>query len=127
MSVGTKRIYDPQERTDGTRVLVMRLWPRGVKKEKIDHWFRDLGTDPPLIKAWKTGKLSWPEFRKRYLAGLQKAEAQAQLTELRALAKTGTVTLLCSCPDESRCHRGILKEVLTTKTATPRGRRHPRR
>ena len=113
MSVKTKRIYDPPERTDGTRVLVMRLWPRGVKKEKIDHWFKDLGTDPPLIKAWKTGKLSWSEFRKRYLAGLQKAEAEAELKKLRALARKGPVTLLCACPDEARCHRGILKEVLT--------------
>ncbi len=125
MSVKTKRIYDPPERTDGTRVLVMRLWPRGVKKEKIHHWFKDLGTDPPLIKAWKTGKLSWPEFRKRYLAGLQEAEAQAEIKKLRALAREGPVTLLCSCPDEARCHRGILKEVLTRKASTPRGHASP--
>ncbi len=113
MSAKTKRIYDPPEPGDGVRVLVMRLWPRGISKEKVHHWFKALGTEPALIKAWKGGKLSWPELRKRYLAGLKDPEAQAQLTELRALAKTETVTLLCSCPDESRCHRGILKQLLT--------------
>ena len=113
MSVRTKRIYDPPQRADGTRVLVMRLWPRGISKEKVDHWLKDLGTDPPLIRAWKAGRLSWAELRRRYLAGLKRAEAQAQLAELRTLARTGPVTLLCACPDESRCHRGILKQLLT--------------
>lgn len=113
MSVKTKRIYDPPERADGTRVLVMRLWPRGVSKGKIDHWFKGLGTDSPLIRAWKAGRLSWAELRRRYLAGLKRAEAQAQLAELRTLARTGPVTLLCACSDESRCHRGILKQLLT--------------
>jgi uncharacterized protein YeaO (DUF488 family) len=113
VSVKTKRIYDPPERADGTRVLIMRLWPRGVSKGKIDHWLKDLGTDPPLIRAWKAGGLSWAELRRRYLAGLKRAEAQAQLTELRALVRAGPVTLLCACPDESRCHRGILKQLLT--------------
>ncbi len=115
MSVKTKRIYDPPEAADGTRVLVMRLWPRGISKEKVDHWFKTLGTDPPLIRAWKAGKLSWVELRRGYLAGLKRAEAQAQLAELRALVRKGPVTLLCSCPHESRCHRGILKQLLTRR------------
>src|SRR3990172_8402742 len=115
MKVRTKRIYDPAERTDGIRVLVMRLLPRGVRKEKIDHWCKDLGTDPPLIRAWKAGKLSWTELRRRYLAGLTRAEAQAQLAELRTLLRARPLTLLCSCPDESRCHRAILKALLTKR------------
>ncbi len=113
MSAKTKRIYDPPEPGDGARVLVMRLWPRGISKDKVDHWFRALGTDPDLIKSWKGGKLSWPEFRRRYLASLQKAEAQAELKKLRVLAREGPVTLLCSCQDETRCHRGILKELFS--------------
>ena len=116
MKVKTKRVYDSPEQADGARVLVMRLWPRGVKKEKIDHWFKALGTDLALVRAWKAGRLSWAELRRGYLAGLKRAEAQAQLAELRTLARTGPVTLLCACPDESRCHRGILKQLLTTKT-----------
>ena len=110
--VQTKRIYEPKGPTDGTRVLVMRLWPRGIKKNSVDIWLRDLGAELPLIKTWKRGKIAWPEFRRRYLAGLKRPAAQEQLRELKALAKTGPVTLLCACPDESRCHRGILTRLL---------------
>lgn len=113
VSVRTKRVYDPRSPGDGTRVLVMRLWPRGIKKSHVDCWLKELGAGIPLIKAWKTGTLtSWPEFRRRYLAGLKKPVTQAQLRELKALAKKGRVTLLCACPDEFRCHRGLLKRLL---------------
>lgn len=110
--VKTKRIYELKGPGDGTRILVMRLWPRGIKKSAVDIWLRELGAELPLIRAWKGGRLAWPEFRRRYLAGLKKPAAQAQLNELKALAKAGPVTLLCACPDESRCHRGILKRLL---------------
>ena len=109
----TKRIYDSKEPRVGTRILVMRFWPRGIKKSHVDGWFKDLGAEPPLIKAWKAGKIAWPEFERRYLAGLKKAGAQAQVEELKALTKKGPVALLCACPDEARCHRGILKRLLT--------------
>ena len=113
VSVKTKRVYDPRSRGDGMRILVMRLWPRGIKKSHVDRWLKELGAEIPLIRAWKSGTLtSWPEFRRRYLAGLKKPAARAQLHELTALAKNDRVTLLCACPDESRCHRGILKRLL---------------
>jgi len=113
MSVRTKRVYDPKAPGDGMRVLVMRLWPRGINKSHVDHWLKELGAELPLIKAWKTGKLtSWPEFRRRYLAGLKKPVAQGQLRELKALARKGRVTILCACPGESHCHRGLLKRLL---------------
>ncbi len=110
--IRTKRIYEPGEIQDGNRVLVMRLWPRGIRKEAVDLWLRDLGADPANIKAWKAGRLEWPEMRRRYLAGLRRPEAQAALAQLRALARLGTVTLLCSCEDETRCHRRLLKQAL---------------
>ena len=113
--VRTKRVYEPNAPGDGTRILVMRLWPRGIKKKHMDAWLKELGAEVPLIKAWKTGKLSWPEFRRCYLAGLRKPVARTQLRELRALARKGRVTLLCSCPDESRCHRGLLKRLLVPR------------
>ena len=111
--VKTKRIYEPKAPGDGTRILVMRRWPRGIKKSHVDHWLKELGAELPLIKAWKAGKLSWPELKRRYLAGLKKPPAQAQLGELKAFARKGRVTLLCACPDEARCHRGLLKRLLT--------------
>jgi len=114
MSVRTKRVYDPKARGDGTRVLVMRLWPRGIKKGHVDIWLKELGAELPLIRAWKAGRLtSWPQFRRRYLAGLKKPAARTQLQELRALARKNRVTLLCACPDKSRCHRSLLKPLVT--------------
>jgi uncharacterized protein YeaO (DUF488 family) len=92
----------------------MRLWPRGIRKSHVDTWLKELGAEPALIKAWKAGHLSWAERRRRYLAGLKNAKAQAALQELRGLAREGPVTLLCACPDEARCHRGILKRLLSS-------------
>src|SRR5262249_27631994 len=103
-AVRTKRIYAPSSPDDGVRVLVMRLWPRGIKKTAIDLWLKDLGADVANLRAWKAGKLDWPEMRRRYVAGLEQPPAAAALTELRTLASKRKVTLLCSCEEESHCH-----------------------
>jgi uncharacterized protein YeaO (DUF488 family) len=58
-----KTIYDPKSKDDGFRVLVMQYWPRGVRKQKVDVWYRDLGTSKELIKAWKAGTITWPASR----------------------------------------------------------------
>ena len=107
--VGTKRVAEAAAAEDGTRVLVMRLWPRGVKKTAADHWLKGLGTPLDLIRQWKAGTISWKVLEKAYLGHLRTAEARADLATLAALAHRGPVTLLCTCPDEARCHRGILK------------------
>jgi uncharacterized protein YeaO (DUF488 family) len=111
-AVRTKRIYEPEEKGDGTRVLVMRLWPRGIRKERVDLWLKELGAPLTLLREYRAGKMKWSDYRKRYLAGLKSAVAQADLEELKRLVKAGPVTLLCSCLEESRCHRGILKRLL---------------
>jgi len=107
-----KSIYDPKSPRDGLRVLVMRYWPRGIKKERVDIWFRDLGTSPKLIKAWKSGTVSWVEYRKAYLTEVKGKSEQAIIRELAKRAKTQKLTLLCSCRDHTRCHRAILKELI---------------
>jgi len=107
--VRTKRIAEPAAADDGTRVLVMRLWPRGVKRTSADHWLRGLGTPLDLIRQWKAGTISWETLETAYRRHLRTAEARADLAALTALARRGRVTLLCTCPDEARCHRGILK------------------
>lgn len=112
IAVATKRVYEPTGRRDGLRVLVMRLWPRGVRKSAVDLWLRELGADVANIRAWKAGRLTWPRMRARYLAGLELPVAAAQLAQLRTLARRRRVTLLCSCRDEARCHRGVLKALL---------------
>jgi len=107
-----KSIYDPKSADDGFRVLVMRYWPRGVGKEKIDVWYKDLGTSRELIKAWKGGKITWPQLKKRYLADLKDEDKQQLIQQLAQLAKTRKITLLCGCRDPNRCHRMILKEQI---------------
>ena len=110
--VKAKRVYEPSDRSDGLRVLVMRLWPRGIRKSAVDLWLKDLGADVDNIRAWKAGRLGWPEMRSRYLAGLRQPPAAAALGRLRSLAARRTLTVLCACEDEARCHRGILKSIL---------------
>ena len=106
--LGTKRIYEPAARADGTRVLIMRYWPRGIEKAHVDRWLRELAPVIPLLRAILDGKIGWAEYRRRYLAGLAREEARAQLDEVRALARRGRVTLLCGCADPTRCHRTLL-------------------
>ncbi len=113
--VCTKRVQDPTTPDDGVRVLVMRLWPRGVKKTVADHWLKGLGTPLDLIRQWKAGRISWEAFEKGYRQHLRTAEARADLATLVGWARRSRVTLLCTCPDEARCHRGVLKrEILAT-------------
>ena len=108
----TKRVYDKPERSDGTRVLVMRLWPRGVRKSAIDLWLKDLGAEIGNLRAFKAGRIGWPEMRRRYLAGLKREPAAGALKRLRAMARRGRVTVLCSCADVKRCHRSLLRGAL---------------
>ena len=110
--VATKRVYQPAAPSDGVRVLVMRLWPRGIRKSQVDLWLRDLGAEIGNLRLWHAGRLSWPELRRRYLAGLRRPPASEALATLRALARRLRVTLLCSCADPARCHRTILAGVL---------------
>ena len=114
----TKRVYDAASPEDGVRILVMRFWPRGVARTAVDFWFRELGTSPSLIKKWKGGAIRWTEFRRAYRRELQDPAARQAITEIRKLVDKQPATLLCSCEDEARCHRSILKQVILQGTAT---------
>jgi uncharacterized protein YeaO (DUF488 family) len=123
----TKRVYEPADPADGLRVLVMRLWPRGIAKNAIDLWLKDLGAERELLREWKAGRLTWSGLRRRYLAGLERPEAQTALATLRSLAGRQRVTLLCACPDENRCHRGLLRVLIERRTSKPAAPRPARR
>ena len=110
--IATKRIYDPPAESDGTRALIMRLWPRGIRKSRVDLWLKELGPVLPLLRAFRAGEVDWAEYQRRYRQGLARPEAQAQLAAVRAYAKAERVTLLCGCPDEARCHRSLLRAYL---------------
>ena len=110
----TKRIHDPPSSDDGYRLLVMRLWPRGIRKAAVDSWEKDLGPSRELLESFQTGKLSWEELAVRYR---EEMSTRSELLErYRDLARRQTVTLLCSCPDEAHCHRSLLKEILESVT-----------
>ena len=105
-----KRIYDPPSPDDGYRLLVMRLWPRGVPKAAVDAWEKDLGPSRELLTSFRARKLNWEGFTDRYR---EEMSARGELVaRYRDLARRQTLTLLCSCPDDARCHRTLLKEIL---------------
>lgn len=88
----------------------MALWPRGVKKEKVDVWLKELGTPKDLIKKWKGGKVTWAQFSSEYRRSLRGKEAL--LESLRRDSASGTVTLLCTEKEGEKCHRHLLKEAI---------------
>ena len=126
MDVVTKRIYEPAAPEDGHRVLIMRLWPRGIRKDRVSVWFKELGPVPALLRAYLDETITWAQYVPRYLAGLARAEAQAAIADVRRLGASGRITLLCGCPDEARCHRSLLKAYLLDSARAAPGRR-PRR
>jgi len=108
--VKTKSIYEPPAADDGYRVLVMYYWPRGVAKDKVDAWEKQLGTPPELIKQWKAQEITWPQLRRAYLQAIK--DRQEAIAALATRAERQTVTLLCSCKDANHCHRTILAELI---------------
>ena len=107
-----KTVYDKPAPSDGKRILVMRLWPRGVRKDSIDLWLKDVGTSRELIKKWKSSKITWAQFEKRYYNEM-KGELQRKLIkEIADYARKGPITLLCTDKDPKRCHRSLLKKLV---------------
>jgi uncharacterized protein YeaO (DUF488 family) len=120
----TKRIYEPSAAFDGSRVLIMRLWPRGIRKERVDVWLKELGPVPTLLREFLDERITWDEYVPRYLAGLARPEAQEAIAEVRRRARERRVTLLCGCADEQRCHRSLLRAyLLNSPRARPRSAR----
>ena len=107
-----KRVYDEPMAADGKRILVDRLWPRGIAKEKarIDEWLKEIAPSDELRKWFGHDPARWDEFRERYRREL---EAKAELLSgLRKLAGKGTVTLLFAARDEEHNNAVVLKEML---------------
>ena len=105
-----KSVYSPPEKSDGQRILVMTLWPRGISRDKVDLWMKELGTPRDLIKRYKSGKMSWKEYAAAYRGSLRGKEEL--LRSLAKESKKGTVTLLCTEKDPGSCHRSLLKEAI---------------
>jgi uncharacterized protein YeaO (DUF488 family) len=111
MSFQIKRIYEPAERSDGIRILVDRLWPRGLSRQKahLDHWIKDIAPTPAL-RTWFNHKPErFVEFRKRYKKELA---ANSVLAELQKLGARKRVTLLYGARDPEINHAIVLQAVL---------------
>lgn len=114
MTVQLKRAYDPPSKSDGTRILVDRLWPRGLTKAKarIDLWLKEIAPSNELRKSFHSAGMEWKDFRRRYLAELKKHQPELEI--LRNKARAGTVTLIFSSHDREQNQAIILKKLLTS-------------
>lgn len=112
MAVRLKRAYDPPELSDGYRVLIDRLWPRGVtkKRARLDEWARELGPSSELRRWFGHDPDKFDEFRRRYRHEL--AAHGEKLRELRARARKGMLTLVYSARDNEHNDAVVLAELL---------------
>ena len=116
--IKTRRVYEPPHASDGFRVLVDRLWPRGLSKDaaRVDLWMRDIAPSTGLRKWFAHDRAKWPEFQQRYHDEL--GSKQELVAELLARAKTGDLTLLFAAQDEA-CNNAV---VLLKHLKRPRRR-----
>jgi len=108
------RVYDKPSPEDGARVLVDRLWPRGLRKDaaKLDYWTKDIAPSTELRTWYQHDPAKFDEFRSRYLAELSAPQEQAALDRLRALAAARPVTLLTATRDVDISEAEVLAEFL---------------
>ena len=122
--VAIKRIYERATSRDGMRVLVDRLWPRGLTKAEaaIDEWLRDLAPSNELRRWYHARPDEWQSFRKKYLGELSQPEAQDSLHQLYQLAhKKKPLTLLFASKNETHNNAAVLKELLEGRRKPPTG------
>jgi uncharacterized protein YeaO (DUF488 family) len=114
MSFEVKRAYEPAAEKDGRRILVDRIWPRGISKDNLhlDGWYRELAPSTQLRKWFGHDPERWPDFQKRYTAELKRAEVRDCLRELAAMGKRGRVTLVYGARDEEHNQAIVLRDYL---------------
>jgi uncharacterized protein YeaO (DUF488 family) len=112
--VHLKRAYEPVVPGDGSRVLVERLWPRGLSKERaqLDAWLKDVAPSDRLRKWFHHDPDRWTEFEQRYRRELRAEPARSRLADLVRLARSGMVTLVYASHDEQHNNAVVLKKVL---------------
>ncbi|MCZ7595855.1 MAG: DUF488 domain-containing protein [Hyphomicrobium sp.] len=115
--VQVKRVYEPAARSDGFRVLVDRLWPRGLTKDRaaLDLWLKEIAPSTELRRWFGHDPKRWRQFQARYRAEL--LEHGAELALLRSRARKGPVTLLFGARDVEHNEAVVLKKMLTGKDA----------
>ncbi|GGT61298.1 DUF488 domain-containing protein [Actinomadura citrea] len=110
MEVRLRRVYEPPSAEDGRRILVDRVWPRGLSKDRarLDEWEKDVAPSTELRKWYGHDAARFEEFTRRYDAELAEPERAAALDHLRELARQGTVTLLTATKDVDRSQAAVI-------------------
>src|SRR5574338_273463 len=114
MSIEIKRAYEPVAANDGYRVLIDRLWPRGVRKEAahIDRWAKELSPSTELREWFGHDPEKWREFQRRYRAELKRAEAKATLDDVSKRASRGHVTLVYGTKDTEHSNAAVVRQIV---------------
>ena len=116
LTVRARRVYDDPSPEDGRRVLVDRIWPRGLAKARaaIDEWARDVAPSTELRRWYGHEPARFEEFRRRYQAELAEPQRQAAVRHLRELARSGPLTLVTATRDVDHSQAAVLVEHLRT-------------
>ncbi|HNM86010.1 MAG TPA: DUF488 family protein [Mycobacterium sp.] len=116
--ISYRRVYDEISPSDGARVLVDRVWPRGMKKEALDltEWLRDVAPSTELRKWYSHDPEKFAEFRRRYLAELTSPERRSAVARLEELAHQGDVVLLTATRDVDHSQAAVLARWLGEKS-----------
>ncbi|MDR4512327.1 MAG: DUF488 family protein [Nitrososphaeraceae archaeon] len=110
--IKTKSIYDSKEKNDGTRILITRYWPRGIKKDHFDRWIKELSPSTELLKQYKNKKIDVQTFEKLFLREIKTSKSIKVCKEIANECIQGTnFTLLCYEKEESICHRKFVKNI----------------
>jgi uncharacterized protein YeaO (DUF488 family) len=123
MTVSVKRVYEKPSRRDGIRVLVDRLWPRGLAKQdaSVHQWLRDLAPSTQLRKWFHAHPDQWIKFRQRYLKELAEDQPSTALATLYRLNHKGRITLLFASRNEEHNNATVLKELMEGARKPPTG------
>jgi uncharacterized protein YeaO (DUF488 family) len=124
MAIVVKRVYEPAARSDGARVLVDRLWPRGLSKARagVEEWLRDLAPSDDLRRWYHARPDHWASFRKRYLKELAQPDAERALRRLYQVAhRRKRLTLLFASKNQTHNNAVVLKELLEGMRKPPTG------
>jgi uncharacterized protein YeaO (DUF488 family) len=113
-AMALKRVYETPDASDGTRVLVERLWPRGLSKDRarVDVWLKEIAPSHELRKWYGHDPTRFAEFRRRYEAELAAEPARSALAELRELAARQHVTLVFAAHDAELSNASVLRDLL---------------
>lgn len=125
--IKTKSTDDPISKRDGLRIFATRYWPRGHRRAECDEWIPSLAPSQKLLKQFQNENITWDAFRREYTKEMLEGfcdESQHNfrmrnsgqkyfLKMIRKVAETKTITLICTCPSDSKhCHRHLLQELL---------------